>query len=138
MAGLLHGIGRVPIADALLQKEGSLSIEERDTIRNSMQAGSQWLAQVEGWANVARLVRHAGERWDGQGYPDGLGGEAIPLGSRALAIAMRFASLAQARPDREALGSLRNVGAALESEAGSALDANLTTLFLGALRGGTR
>lgn len=138
MAGLLHGIGRVPIPDSLLQKQGSLSPQEREAIRTSMQAGSQWLSEVEGWSTVARLVRHAGERWDGRGYPDGLEGEAIPLGSRALAIAMRFASLSQARPDRGALGSLHNVGAALESEAERALDPSLTTLFLGALRGGAR
>jgi len=136
MAGLLHGIGRVPIPDALLQKQGALSPEERDAIRASMQAGAQWLGEVEGWASVARIVKHAGERWDGHGYPDGLEGEAIPLGSRALAIAQRFAALSQARPDRGALGSFHNVGAALESESGRALDPRLITVFQRALRGG--
>ena len=138
IAGLLHGVGRVAIPDALLLKEGALSPEEREVIREAMQAGASWLGEVEGWDNVALLARHAGERWDGGGYPDGLAGDAIPLGSRALSIAGRFASLAQGRPDRGGLGSLHNVGAALESEAGRALDPQLVSLFLAALRGGTR
>jgi hypothetical protein len=134
IAGLLHGVGRVPVPDAILQKQISLSPEERDAVRFSLLTGANWLADVEGWAGAADIVRHAGERWDGKGYPDGLEGEAIPLGSRALAVALRFAAMSQARPDRGALGSLRNVATALEAESGRALDPRVLSLFLSALR----
>jgi HD-GYP domain-containing protein (c-di-GMP phosphodiesterase class II) len=134
VAGLMHAVGRVAIPDALLSKEGPLEPEEREVIRDAMQNGAQWLGDVEGWSTVARLVKHAGERWDGHGYPDELEGEAIPLGSRALAISLRFASLSGGRADRDPLGSLHNVASALEVESGRALDPRLVALFLSTLR----
>jgi hypothetical protein len=132
MAGLLHDIGRADMADWLLAKK-SLSHEDRDEVRASLMEGARWLEDVEGLEEVALIVRHQNERWDGAGFPEGLAGEAIPLGARILAVAVRFVAMTRPRSDR---GALSVVGGAFEwllAEEGRALDPRLVHVFLASM-----
>jgi HD-GYP domain-containing protein (c-di-GMP phosphodiesterase class II) len=67
--------------------------------------GERILAEVEGWSEIALIVRHHHERWDGQGYPDGLAGDAIPQISRIIAVADAYNAMTSNRPYRDAMPS---------------------------------
>lgn len=132
-AALLHEVGKLGVPDAILQKTGKLTPEELEAVRGAAAEGADWLAEVEGLSEVAQIVRHQHERWDGKGTPDGLSEEAIPLGARILAVALRFTAMTQPRADR---GPMSVVGGALESlaeDAGSALDPRIVQAFLSAM-----
>ena len=132
-AALLHEVGKLGVPDAVLQKTGKLTNEELEAVRGAVVEGADWLAEVEGLSEVAQIVRHQHERWDGKGTPDGLSEEAIPLGARILAVALRFTAMTQPRADR---GPMSVVGGALESlaeDAGSALDPKIVQAFLSAM-----
>ena len=87
IAGLLHDIGKIGIADAVLHKPGALNRAERALMMQHPVKGAQILQPVRGLKHLIPCVRHHHERWDGKGYPDGLTGENIPLGGRILAMA---------------------------------------------------
>jgi HD-GYP domain-containing protein (c-di-GMP phosphodiesterase class II) len=78
------------IDDYILNKPGKLSKEEFEKIKVHAAAGDDILQHVQFPFPAAKYVRHHHERWDGNGYPDGLKGEEIPLGSRILAVADAF------------------------------------------------
>lgn len=103
LAGRLHDIGMVGVDDGILSKKGPLTPEEFDRVRAHVILGPQILAPLPGLATVASFVRHHHERWDGQGYPDGLAGEAVPWGARLLGIAEIYDALTTARPYRESM-----------------------------------
>jgi response regulator RpfG family c-di-GMP phosphodiesterase len=87
LAATLHNIGKLGLPDRVLHKDTySLAREEAELVRQSLLLGAGLLATLPRLQNVARLVRHQGEWWNGNGYPDGLSGEAIPLGSRLIAV----------------------------------------------------
>lgn len=132
-AALLHGIGRIAIPEEILQKQGALSPSELEQVRASTALGANWLATVDGLEEVALLVRHQGEKFDGSGVPAAFAGEEIPLGSRILAVAARFAAMTARRADRAPLSV---VGGAMESvalEAGVTLDSQVVAAFLSAM-----
>ncbi len=129
-AALLHGIGKIGVPQELLNKTQPLSAEERELVRGALVAGAERISQVEGLEEVALIVRHQGEQFDGGGYPDGLRGEAIPLGSRVLAAALRFASMTNARSDRRAMPLVGGGLQSLHREAGAALDPQVAAAFL--------
>lgn len=87
---VLHDIGKGRVPEELLLKAEPLTKQEFDQLREQIIMGSDLLDNVEGFSHVARLVRHHHERWDGTGYPDGLSGEAIPLGARIIAVAEAY------------------------------------------------
>ncbi len=87
IAGLLHDIGKIGIADAVLHKPGALNRAERALMMQHPVKGAQILQPVRGLQHLLPCVRHHHERYDGNGYPDGLVGEIIPLGARILAMA---------------------------------------------------
>ena len=101
-ASLVHDIGKLGIADRLLQKPGPLTAEEYDRVKQHAVIGADLLTAVA-LPGLALIVRHHHENWDGTGYPDGLRGEAIPLGARVLSIADCYDALTSDRPYRRAL-----------------------------------
>lgn len=132
-AALIHGLGRVAVPDAILQKTGSLTAEELEVVRGAAGHGARLLEDVEGMAGVAAIVRHQGENFDGSGSPDGLTGDDIPLGARVLAVATRFAAMTSPRADR---GPRPVVGGALDSlvaQSGTSLDPRLVEAFVRAM-----
>jgi two-component system cell cycle response regulator len=112
-ASELHDVGKVAIPDAILGKPGPLTDEEWSFVRRHTVIGERIILAAPALARVAVLVRASHERWDGAGYPDGVSGEAIPLGARIVAVADAFAAMIAGRPYRaartpeEALGELQ-------------------------------
>jgi HD-GYP domain-containing protein (c-di-GMP phosphodiesterase class II) len=79
---LLHDIGKIAVPDAVLRKPGPLTDAEWETMRHHPVQGAEMVAAIPGLRHLAPMVRAEHERWDGNGYPDGLSGEQIPLPSR--------------------------------------------------------
>jgi diguanylate cyclase (GGDEF)-like protein/putative nucleotidyltransferase with HDIG domain len=102
-AALLHDIGKLAIDDYILNKPGRLSKEEFEKIKVHAAAGDEILQHVHFPYPAAKYVRHHHERWDGNGYPDGLKGEEIPLASRILAVADAFDAIRFSRPYKLAI-----------------------------------
>ena len=103
--GLVHDIGKIGLSPEILAKPGALTPAERRVMETHPEIGERILSQVEGHGEIAKIVRHHHERWDGQGYPDRLSGEDIPLMSRIVAVAEAYDSMTFDRPYAEALPS---------------------------------
>jgi HD-GYP domain-containing protein (c-di-GMP phosphodiesterase class II) len=121
LAGLLHDIGSVRLGDAILHKPGPLTDEEMAAVMEHPVIGAAFVAGVGPIAHLAPIVRSHHERYDGQGYPDGLAGERIPLLARILSVADSFDALLGERPYREARRP-KQIEAILSSGAGSQWD----------------
>ncbi|HLJ62440.1 MAG TPA: HD domain-containing phosphohydrolase [bacterium] len=93
----LHDIGKIGVSDIVLRKPTILTAQEWAVMRQHPVLGEEILASAERMRGVAKLVRHHQERWDGSGYPDGLNGEAIPLGARILAVVDAYGAITEAR-----------------------------------------
>ena len=128
IAGLLHDVGKVGVPDELLLKPDVLTEEEWVTMRKHCELGSAILGASAGLPGVGELVLHHHERWDGGGYPAGLAGEAILLGSRIIGIADAFDVMGRPRPYRPAKARLE-VLTELQSGAGRQFDPALVALF---------
>ena len=96
-AGSLHDLGKIGVRDDILNKPGPLTEEEWEIMRRHPDIGADMIAQHSALADVAPLVRHHHERWDGSGYPAGLRGDVIPFGSRILSVADSFDTITGAR-----------------------------------------
>ena len=112
-AAELHDVGKVGIPDAILSKPGELDPAEWEFMRRHTIIGERIVSGAPALAQVGRLVRSSHERWDGTGYPDELGGEEIPIGSRVIAVCDAFDAMQSERPYKagretsEALSELR-------------------------------
>src|ERR1700693_4267170 len=96
-AGSLHDLGKIGVRDDILNKPGPLSEEEWEVMRRHPDIGADMIAQHSALAEVAPIVRHHHERWDGTGYPAGLKGDVIPFGARILAVADSFDTITGTR-----------------------------------------
>lgn len=121
LAARLHDIGKLGIPLSIINKPGSLDRGEWQAIRRHTIIGEQILLAVPELRGVAHLVRHSHERWDGDGYPDGLAGEDIPLGSRIVFCADAFHAIRSDRPYREGRSAAEAL-AEIRSCAGSQFD----------------
>jgi putative nucleotidyltransferase with HDIG domain len=101
LAGRLHDIGMLGIGDGILSKQGSLTPEEFERVKQHVVIGSEILGRLPNLDTVTAFVRGHHERWDGDGYPDGLAAEQIPWGARLIATAEIYDALTTARPYRE-------------------------------------
>lgn len=100
-AGRLHDIGKIGIREDILNKQGPLSNEEYDHIKQHVLVGSQILSPLVHLADVISFVRNHHERWDGMGYPDRLSGANIPFGARVIGAVEIFDALTSSRPYQE-------------------------------------
>jgi hypothetical protein len=105
LCGLVHDIGKIGLPPGLLEKPGALTLEERRQMQEHSAIGERILAHVDEYSEIARVVRHHHERIDGQGYPDGLTAEDIPLVSRIIAVADAYNAMTSDRPYRDAMPS---------------------------------
>jgi putative nucleotidyltransferase with HDIG domain len=105
LAGLVHDVGKVGLPAGLLEKPGPLTLEERRIIEEHSTIGERILSNVDGYAEIANIVRHHHERVDGQGYPDNLDGKEIPLISKIIAVADAYDAMTSGRPYRDAMPS---------------------------------
>jgi len=128
-AALLHDIGKVGIPDAILNKPGPLTPDERTVMAEHPVIGERILRGIGGFAPVADIVRHEHESYDGSGYPDGLVGDQIPIGSRIILACDAYHAMTSDRPYRarmthaEAFRELRRC-------AGGQFDPNVTAALV--------
>jgi putative nucleotidyltransferase with HDIG domain len=102
-AGSLHDLGKIGVRDDILNKPGPLTPDEWEVMRRHPDIGADMIAQHSALAEVAPLVRHHHERWDGSGYPAGLRGHVIPFGARILSVADSFDTITGTRLYRRSL-----------------------------------
>jgi putative nucleotidyltransferase with HDIG domain len=105
LCGLVHDIGKIGLPAGLLEKPGALTLEERRLMETHSEIGERILAKVDDYAEIAAIVRHHHERFDGNGYPDSLARDEIPLLSRVIAVADAYNAMTSDRPYREAMPS---------------------------------
>jgi putative nucleotidyltransferase with HDIG domain len=127
--GLLHDIGKIGISPEILDKPGKLTDEERQMMNRHAASGARILEPIVAYAKVIPLVLQHHERFNGQGYPDGLVGEAISLGARIFGVADTFEALTSDRPYRKALQHKR-AAQYIKKRAGIEFDPIVVQAFL--------
>lgn len=105
LCGLVHDIGKIGLPAGLLEKPGALSLDERRQMERHSEIGESILRNVADYAEIAEIVRHHHERVDGNGYPDRLESEDIPLLARIIAVADAYNAMTSDRPYRDAMPS---------------------------------
>lgn len=109
----LHDVGKIGIPSELLDKPAALTADEWIVMRTHPEIGERIVATVPGFDDVAIVIRHTHERWDGNGYPDRISGTAIPLASRIIFTCDAYEAMVSQRPfrspltDEEAVSELR-------------------------------
>jgi putative nucleotidyltransferase with HDIG domain len=126
-AGAIHDIGKLEMSAGIVNRPGPLNPAEFAIVKKHAQAGAR-IAERYGHADLAPIIHRHHERFDGDGYPDGLAGAAIPLGARIVAVADTFDAATSIRPYREALAEDEALSL-LWSEAGAQLDPRVVAAF---------
>jgi HD-GYP domain-containing protein (c-di-GMP phosphodiesterase class II) len=131
-AAELHDVGKVAIPDAILAKPGPLDDAEWEFIRRHTVIGQRIVAAAPALSGVGEIIRASHERWDGDGYPDGLEGDEIPLGARVIAVCDAYDAMTTDRPYRNALAH-EDAVAELRRCAGTQFDPGVVTAFESAM-----
>jgi putative nucleotidyltransferase with HDIG domain len=134
LCGLVHDVGKVGLPAGLLEKPGALTLEERRRMEEHSAIGERILAKVDDYSEIAKVVRHHHERMDGNGYPDRLRGDEIPLVSRIIAVADAYNAMTSGRPYRDAMPS-RVARFRLAQAAGTQFDTTVVAAFEAILAG---
>lgn len=103
VAGRLHDLGKIGIREGILDKKGPLTPEEYAHVKQHVVIGAEILAPLDHLGPIVGYVKHHHEHWDGNGYPDGLAGEDIPLGARIICAAEIYDALTTSRPYQDRL-----------------------------------
>lgn len=126
----LHDIGKLAVPDAILLKPGKLSACEWEVMCSHTVKGYEIASKIPTLSRGAlEVIRHHHERWDGLGYPDGLQGEAIPLGARVFAVCDVFDALTSERPYKRAWTEAKALGE-IGAQAGRQFDPHVAQVFL--------
>ncbi|MHB0914783.1 MAG: response regulator [Thermoleophilia bacterium] len=128
-AGYLHDIGKIGTPDSVLVKKGVLTAEEKETMKLHPGASHRILSHARMADNIKEMIRHHHERYDGSGYPDGLKGEEIPLGSRILAVADAYEAMTSNRPYRDCM-AVEDAVRELRDNVGEQFDGLVVEAFL--------
>ncbi len=129
LAGLIHDIGKLLIPIEILNKPGKLTPEETELIQSHPTKGGKVLSHSEALKDIAKVVKHHHERWDGQGYPDGLMGYEIPLLSRVIAVADAYDAMTSDRSYRKGLSKEKALDELLQGK-GVQFDPQIVEAFL--------
>ena len=132
---ILHDIGKIGIPDAILKKPIKLDADEWVLMRQHPEIGARILAPVPRLTGAAKVVHHHHERYDGQGYPCSLAGEAIPLGARILTVVDAYSAIVDQRVYKPPRSSAEAI-AELRKNAGTQFDPNIVRIFLEILERG--
>jgi HD-GYP domain-containing protein (c-di-GMP phosphodiesterase class II) len=127
-AASLHDVGKVAIPDVIINKAGPLDDEEIGFMRRHTLIGERILSAAPALTRAASLVRWSHERFDGGGYPDGLKGDEIPLGSRIIAVCDSYDAMVSDRPYRDPM-TTEEARAELRRCAGAQFDAAVVDVF---------
>jgi putative two-component system response regulator len=128
IGGYLHDVGKIAIADRILLKPGKLTDEEYAEMQRHAEIGGDIVSTHVAMADIAAIVRHHHERYDGAGYPDRLERAAIPLGARIISVADALSAQTTDRPYRKAI-PLDQAWAEIERHSGSQFDPEIVDLF---------
>src|SRR5258707_1428069 len=135
-AALVHDLGKIgPQHQHILQKPGSLSMEEQRTLRSHPAAGAEIVAKVRALRRASEIVRSHHERPDGQGYPFGLRAADVPIGARILNVSDAFDAMTSDRPYRRALSPDAAIQE-LSRGAGTQFDADVAACLVRLYQGG--
>lgn len=129
LAGLLHDIGMIGVPEHILHKEEELSPEEYNIIKSHSPKGVKILENIKQLENVVIMIKHHHERYDGKGYPDGLKGEEIPIGSRVIAVADAYDGMVSDRPYRKGLDN-KVANEIIKKDSGTHFDPIVVEAFL--------
>jgi putative two-component system response regulator len=110
LAGIVHDIGKVKVPDSILLKPSRLSSEEWILMREHPIVGEHICAPLRSFGLALPIIRHHHEKLDGSGYPDGLGGNEIPVTARILQVVDVFDALTSARPYKTAMPAAAAIG----------------------------
>jgi diguanylate cyclase (GGDEF)-like protein len=133
-AALLHDIGKVAIPDDVLNKPGPLDDSEWKVMREHPVIGERILRAIPGMGPIARIVRHEHESFDGSGYPDGVAGDAIPIGARIILACDAYHAMTSDRPYRKGMSHGEAIRE-LADHAGTQFDPRVTEVLIGSLYG---
>jgi putative two-component system response regulator len=128
IGGYLHDVGKIAIADRILLKPGKLTDEEYREMQRHAEIGGSIVQTHEAMTDIARIVRHHHERFDGTGYPDRLAGEDIPLGARIISVADAFSAMTNDRVYRKAI-SEEHAWEEIHRNSGSQFDPAIVELY---------
>ncbi|MBU0514256.1 MAG: response regulator [Proteobacteria bacterium] len=128
-AALLHDIGRILVPGRILDKKEGLTGSEFDQVKQHPLVSERLIKHLPAFESAAPAIRSHHERYDGQGYPDGLAGRDIPLEARILAVADTYDAMTHPRPHRPARDH-RQVAAEMVSSGGQHLDPGMVQAFL--------
>lgn len=134
-AALLHDVGKVAVPSEILLKPGPLTEDEWVAMRHHTVVGGELVARIEAFAHLAPAVRASHERWDGDGYPDGIAGEAIPLAARIIAACDTYDAIVTDRTYRSAR-TPEQARTELRQVAGTQLDERVVSTLLSELSAG--
>lgn len=129
IAAILHDVGKIGIEARLLRKSGALTNEEFEIMKRHALLGFEMVRNAGKLQAIPPVVRSHHERYDGQGYPDGLAGDRIPLGARIVAVANALDAMTCELPYRHAL-PLKEVREIIRDEAGKQFDPEVVRIFL--------
>jgi len=132
-AAEVHDVGKISIPDSILNKPAPLTPEERSIIQLHPIRGAEMLSPLKFLAPAIPIVRHHHERYDGQGYPDGLEKDKIPLLSRILVCADSFDAMTSNRPYRSRKYSLEEAIGEIKKNCGTQFDPEIANLFINLL-----
>jgi response regulator RpfG family c-di-GMP phosphodiesterase len=134
LAALLRDLGRADVPADILQQQGELTDAQRDLVRAHVDAGVRLVESIDFPWKIVPLIRHHHERYDGTGYPDGLRGREIPIGSRILAVVDAFLAMVSERPHRKAMTAAQALDELIR-HAGTQFDPEVVEVFLGVAEG---
>ena len=135
---MMHDIGKIHIPDSILRKRGPLTSRERQIMQTHCVAGETILSNKRFYKAARQIARSHHERWDGNGYPDGLKGEAIPLPARIVAVANIFDSLTHEHPYDRPVRTVAEALAEMEAQSGKAFDPEVLSAFVSIQTSGPR
>jgi diguanylate cyclase (GGDEF)-like protein len=129
LGAIFHDIGKIGIPSSVLAKPGPLTFAERELMETHPELGERILEPIARLHDVRDIVRHCHERWDGTGYPDGLGGEEIPVEARIIFVCDAFHAMTTDRPYRPRL-TPEEACRRLDEASGTQFDPRIVEIFL--------
>ena len=130
LAAFLHDLGKIGISREILDKKGPLTEKEWDVIKRHPVIGADIVVEYRALHRLIPCILYHHERFDGTGYPEGLSGEAIPLGARIIAVADSFNAMTTDRPYKKGI-SFEEAVIELKRCAGSRFDPQIVNIFIG-------
>jgi diguanylate cyclase (GGDEF)-like protein/putative nucleotidyltransferase with HDIG domain len=129
IAGLIHDIGKIGIDEKILNKQGKLTLDERNDIERHPEIGWRLLSSTNEYSELAQFVLNHHEKWDGSGYPNGLKGEAIQIEARIISVADAYDAMTSERSYRRGLSMVEAIQE-LKRFSGTQFDPKIVEVFV--------